>query len=239
MAPECAISPSRPCAWCETDMFIADCPRDLMSVVRQYCRFRGSLESFALYGHLGGECRRCLGMIVAMCREALRACSQAPREWTAEDVSQTLFLRILRSAWDPEKAPLGGWLSLIIERIVIDAMKAAYGRHTRTVGGVAGEDGVDLLNQHQVNDNIFDSAELAAQRDLRERLARSLDDLPLDARQLVTLRFVEGYTLQAIAEELATPLSTVARRLQKAVDRVGEMLRERAGAGQVRSGGGL
>jgi RNA polymerase sigma factor (sigma-70 family) len=222
MASSCALSQSNPCTWCETDELIAACPSDLADVVRQYCSSKDVFEAFFLCAHLGGECRRCLEIILEMCHKALHTCQRAPREWSAEDVSQTLFQRILKSHWDSAKGPLGGWLKVIIDRIIIDAMKAAYVRHTRTAGD-------DLINQAPNNEESYDSAELASQRDLRERLAVALSTLPLEPRQLITLRFVEGYSLQAIANELAVPLATVARRIQKALDRLSEILNEAAG----------
>jgi RNA polymerase sigma factor (sigma-70 family) len=237
MASECALSPTRPCTWCDTDKLIADCPRDLASVVQQYCSSRGMIESFALYAHLGGECRRCLGMILGMCRDALHACPRVPREWAAEDVSQTLFSKVLDSAWDPVKGPLGGWLHVIISRIVTDRMKSAYARRTRTIGNWTGEDGADGLPRYRIHERADDPGEQAANRDLCARLVRTLETLPLETRQLVTLRFIEGYTLQAIAAELAMPLATVARKLQKALVGLRDLLGERDEPHRKQGGG--
>ncbi len=71
MASGCPASSSDSCTWCETDRLIAGCT-ELVPVVEAYCQARRDPEVFALYQHLGGECRRCLAMVLGMCREALR-----------------------------------------------------------------------------------------------------------------------------------------------------------------------
>jgi RNA polymerase sigma factor (sigma-70 family) len=217
------------CTWCATDQLIADCRPlsadvpPLPQIVQEYCRARGIVTSYALYEHLGGECRRCYSMVLGMCREALRACPHPPREWTPEDVSQTLFSRILQSAWEPEKAPLGGWLGVIVRRIVTDAVKAAYGRHTKTAGDWAGDEGSRAPHALAGAGN-GDPADLAEARDLRRRLGEAIDALPFEARQLVTLRFGKGCPLRVISQRLQIPLATAARRLQKALRDLAKML---------------
>jgi len=176
-------------------------------------------------------------MVLGMCREALRACQRPPREWQPEDVSQTLFSRVLQAAWEPEKAPLGGWLGVIIRRIVTDAVKAAYARRTRTAGDWAASDSDGLPEDTLQDVEAGDPADLVAQRDLRERLRQAVSSLPLEARQLVTLRFIEGHKLQAISENLGIPLATVARRIQKALSDLQRMLGDWQGAAGAQWGG--
>lgn len=233
----CPRSSSEPrCIWCETDKLISDC-LGLKPTVEEYCHTCGKVEYFAICRHIGGECQRCLSMVLGMCRVALLGCQLPPRELAPEDVSQTLFFRILKSNWDPGKSPLSGWMGVIIRRIVADARKAAYGRRTRTVGGQPLNNVEGAGEDIRADETRNDPAALAAQRDLRRRVHQAVASLPFEVRQLVTLRFIEGHTLQSIAKELAMPLSTVARKLQKALNNLEGILGDWPGAAKSPPGG--
>jgi RNA polymerase sigma-70 factor (ECF subfamily) len=198
----------------------------LAVVVQEYCRFRGITASFAIYQHIGGDCRPCLTTVLGMCRDELNTRAHSPREWAPEDVGQEMFSRLLRFAWEPERGSLAGWLRVVIRRIVADLMKAAYRRRTRTVGdwSVNGQSGRadHLFSDEDGGDPLV----LAARRELRERVRRAVDSLPFETRQLVTLRFIEGHTLQAISDKLAIPLATVDRRIRKALNDLAGMLND-------------
>lgn len=219
----------RDCHWCQTDQLIGNCP-DLRSVVEGYCPRPEITSWFGVCQHLGGECRACYVRILGRCREATGRACPSGRECSPEDVSQTLFLRLLRSPWRPEKSPLGGWLSLIIKRILSDAMTSAYALHTTLMGSASEED----PEMPVVPDSGWTPGEVAEQADLRRQLWSALDRLSFAERQVITLRFVEGHTLQIISNTLNLPLATLVRRLRKALDNLQRMLllpRERRNGG--------
>jgi RNA polymerase sigma-70 factor (ECF subfamily) len=172
-----------------------------------------------------------------MCRRELNAYPQLPREWAPEDVSQELFSRILHAAWDPEKGSLTGWLGVIIRRIVIDVLKSAYHRHTRTEGDWTSKEQDGLPSHIPPDESSGDPRDLAAQRELRERVRQAVRSLPLETRQLVTLRYIEGHTLQAISDKLAIPLATVDRRIRKVLNGLAMTLSEAGGAAEGHPGG--
>lgn len=214
------------CTWCQTDALIAECASSppLEAAVQAYCRQAGLTEWFAVCGHLAGQCLRCRRVVLSICAKALRACRYPPREWTAEDVGQTLFFRILRTRWQVKRGPLGGWLAVIARNLARDAAKSAYAGRTRPAGDLADEDDEDPIERLVPGGIGPDPADVAEQRDLVDRLRRAVEALPLERRQLVTLRFLRGYKLQEIADELRTPLATVARHLRRALDELGGML---------------
>jgi RNA polymerase sigma-70 factor (ECF subfamily) len=168
-----------------------------------------------------------------MCRDALGDCLYRPREWLPEDVSQTLFCRVLQAAWEPQKGPLGGWLVVIIQRIVTDAVKAAYGRRTRTADVWSESQQAGMPRAALTEDETSDPLQLLIGRDLQDRMMDAVESLPFAERQVVTLRYIEGYTLQELSTTLSIPLATLARRLRKTVTRLAELLGPWDGTGRI------
>jgi RNA polymerase sigma-70 factor (ECF subfamily) len=215
---------------------VADCPL-LKSVVQTYCRGKGLTEWFAVCAHIGGACSPCHRRLLGQCREELAARRFPPREWMPEDIAQVLFSRVLEHRWQPEKAPLGGWLSLIIRRIVIDATKSAYARRNTPASDLPQPDDSDPLLQLLPDDHWGDPAESAMHQERRQKVRDALASLPLEEKQLITLRSIEGYKLQDMADELGMPLATAARRLQKAFDHLAQLLGDLDETPRPRSGG--
>lgn len=162
-------------------------------------------------------------MLLRMCRASLERCSYPPREWAPEDVRQALFMRILEAPWKVERAPLGGWLTVLIRHLVADAMKSAYGRRTENIPAHDDENS-KFLDRSSVEGAWPPPATLAELHELREGLLAALAALPFEDRQIVTLRFVAGHTLQEISEELGIALTTTHRKIERAVDRLREEL---------------
>jgi len=52
--------------------------------------------------------------------------------------------------------------------------------------------------------------------DLRERMRVALAELPLKAREILVLRYIQGFSMNEIAETLNIPLGTVLSRLARA-----------------------
>jgi DNA-directed RNA polymerase specialized sigma24 family protein len=61
----------------------------------------------------------------------------------------------------------------------------------------------------------------------------AVESLPFAERQVVTLRYIEGYTLQELSTTLSIPLATLARRLRKTVTRLAELLGPWDGTGRI------
>lgn len=103
--------------------------------------------------------------------------------------------------------PLWPWLAQVLRNRRVSEIRATQRRHAReqdvTPGDIAG------------------SPEQLA---LARALAAELDELPVDDRQLITMRFWEGLSTVECATQLQRPASTVRTQLHRALTRLRERL---------------
>lgn len=64
--------------------------------------------------------------------------------------------------------------------------------------------------------------------DLRERMRIALAEIPLKFREVLVLRYMQGFSMNDIAETLEIPLGTVLSRLSRAEKKLKEIWEERA-----------
>jgi len=158
----------------------------------------------------------------ALYRTALRLCSA--RTADAEDLLQEAALRAFRKFSSlREPAAARAWLFTVLVRTHLNRLRAARSR------GETLESDMDL--------GAFEEAlaawspspgplELVMNRQLGERIARALAELPDDLRLVVTLVDVEGFTQREAAAILGVPEGTVASRLFRARQALRERLAE-------------
>lgn len=219
----------RRCDWCQRDGFVTGCA-DLISIIEEYCLNQGDDQWRTLYSHFGGACAGCSPRLLARCNEALLAWGFRPLGWAAEDVRQQLLSRLIRRtvAWNADRGPLGGWLHVIIRRIVVDAAKSAYAVRTTLASDLPCEEGTpDVFLR--VRDLTATPEEALWRAELRSAVFAALARLPFDERRLATLRFIEAHPLEAISKAEGIPLTTVHRRLAKALNTLRELLNREAG----------
>jgi len=131
-----------------------------------------------------------------------------------EDRYQDLVLHVLerldRDAYDPTKGTFGTWLYRVAWCRCVDLKRreSASGRpRLRIVGG---DDLPDRVDESPGPDEIADLWEVGG-------VVRSaLDELTVEERSLLNLRFVEGETLGQIAAELSISLEQTKYRLRRA-----------------------
>ena len=131
----------------------------------------------------------------------------------AEDVLQTLFLRLVRREWIPDREL--GWpryLRRAAVNIALDIVRA------RARQQPLGNDEF-MLQVHRLDPHREYSA-----TELRQWLTAALAQLNPTAAEIVVLRYIEGYKIQEIAGMLNTSRGTVAvtlfrtrRRLQRSI----------------------
>ena len=122
-------------------------------------------------------------------------------EEDAWDVSQEVWLQVVRKNGqlrDPEKLP--AWLYQISRNKALNHLRSRLGQE------ITVEDLEDLPEVIEEGNLDFSSAEV-------EAIHWGLDQLPLAHREVLTLHFLEDFTLKEISEIVRVPVGTVKSRL--------------------------
>lgn len=132
------------------------------------------------------------------------------RDSDVDDLVQDVFLaahRGLRHLRQPEA--IKGWLATVAVR---KARRRLKRRRLWCMVGIGTESAESV--------DIADPAATPEQRALVAQVYRILDRLPVDQRIAWSLRFVEGQTLERVAELCGCSLATAKRRIKAARDAV-------------------
>ncbi len=126
---------------------------------------------------------------------------------TAQDISQEAFLRVFRNItrFDTKKN-FYTWLYQIVVNLCIDHMRRAS--HGRT----ADLDEVGAA----IPDGGSDPRESTGRTELRGRVQAALDRLPPKYKAVLTLRDIQGFSCEEIAEIVDATNATVRWRLHRA-----------------------
>lgn len=129
----------------------------------------------------------------------------------AEDILHDVFVKLqkrLRDFQDPAK--IEGWLFLVARNAVID--------HYRTRKPMS-----ELPESLPVDLPEADAIEIA---ELHAKLGQIIGSLPKEYREAFVLTAFEGYSLKDLAQQLGISLSAAKSRVQRARERVKEMVVE-------------
>lgn len=109
----------------------------------------------------------------------------------AEDITQDTFMRAILATDDPTSISIG-WLITVARNRLVDVLrrKTRYEGKLRLVG-TSGEDELDV--------------ELTE----RLRVQAALSELSVDQRLVLTLHYIDGFTVPALAEHLGRSLKSV------------------------------
>jgi RNA polymerase sigma-70 factor (ECF subfamily) len=132
------------------------------------------------------------------------------RDSDIDDLVQDVFLaahRGLSNLRQPEA--IRGWLATVAVR---KARRRLRRRRMWSMVGI-GTDGPEAVD-------VADPAATPEQRALVAQIYRLLDRLPVDQRIAWSLRFVDGQTLERVAELCGCSLATAKRRIKAARDAV-------------------
>jgi RNA polymerase sigma-70 factor (ECF subfamily) len=128
----------------------------------------------------------------------------------AEDLTQSVFLKIWSAPDAYATGNFGAWLSRITRNRALDVLR---GRAARPEDELP----VDVPLDVTTDEIVF--ARLDGQH-----VRRALDRLPAEQRQAIELGFFGGITHEEIARRTATPLGTVKTRIRSGLRKLRESL---------------
>lgn len=130
----------------------------------------------------------------------------------AEEVTQDVFLKVWQqpARWNPALGQFSSWLLTITRNAGIDRLRKERRHWTPAYDYIdplveAGEKGAISENPYWFDGLL---------------LARLLQQLPTEQRQLIELAFYQGYTHSELAENLQLPLGTVKTRLRTGLQKL-------------------
>ena len=140
----------------------------------------------------------------------------------AEDVVQEAYLRAMRFFAGFRGGDGKAWLLTIVRNTTYDAWKRA-GPAGLTVG--LDED------TPEVEDDALGPEDLLLQEASRQALMEALEALPVELREALVLRELEGLSYKEMAEVSQIPIGTVMSRLARGRKRLRRCLEERSRGG--------
>ena len=138
----------------------------------------------------------------------------------AQDAVQDAFMRAMRYAGGFRGGDRRAWLLAIVRNVCYTQLS-----RSRT----AATDVVFDEEQHQGTDLAIDPETAALTRVDREALTRALEALPVEYREAIVMREMEGLSYKEIAGAAGVPIGTVMSRLARARDRLRLALGGKAG----------
>lgn len=138
----------------------------------------------------------------------------------AEEVLQEAFTRSWQQAgrFELAKGSYASWLLSITHNLAIDEVRKRQRRPQRA----------DLVDIDDVLrgeiDTTADVEEAVEASELRERVQRAMDGLPLPQRRVIELAYFGGLTQREIAALLNEPLGTIKTRMRLGMQKLKELL---------------
>jgi RNA polymerase sigma-70 factor, ECF subfamily len=145
----------------------------------------------------------------------------------AEDVIQETFVRVVQNAADfKHEARFTTWVYTITRNLCIDHLRKRALRKHPSLDQAGGEEGDGPTLGEQTADPRASVEREATGTELKERIARAVDKLPDDQREVFLMREVSNLPFKEIAEITNVPENTVKSRMRYALERLQEALAE-------------
>jgi RNA polymerase sigma-70 factor (ECF subfamily) len=129
----------------------------------------------------------------------------------AEDVVQDAYLRAVRFFDSFRGGDARPWLITIVRRACYDWLERNRSHQSLTVFD-------EELHSDQGDE--LDPAQLALREESREMLRQALSELPIEFREVLVLRELEGLSYKEIAAITSLPPGTIMSRLARARERL-------------------
>jgi RNA polymerase sigma-70 factor, ECF subfamily len=138
----------------------------------------------------------------------------------AEDLVQETYLRAVRASGELlPNSNLKSWLFVIMRNAWLNQI-----RHTRNGPRFIGLDDESDANE-RVSYQLVEDPHVVYLRKLeRNEVREAIDSLPLQYREIIVLRDIEGFSYQEIAELLRCPAGTVMSRLGRGREKLRQAL---------------
>jgi RNA polymerase sigma-70 factor (ECF subfamily) len=146
----------------------------------------------------------------------------------AEDVVQDAFVRVVQNAAEfKHEARFTTWLYTIARNLCIDQLrKGALRKHPSLDQAKPGEEGDGPSLGEQTADSRASVEREATGTELKERIARAVEALPDEQREVFLMREVANLPFKEIAEVTGVPENTVKSRMRYALERLQQALCE-------------
>jgi RNA polymerase sigma-70 factor (ECF subfamily) len=146
----------------------------------------------------------------------------------AEDVVQDAFVRVVQNAGEfKHEARFTTWVYTITRNLCIDQLrKRALRKHPSLDQGQAGEEGDGPTLGEQTADVRASVEREATGSELKERIAKAVEALPEEQREVFLMREVANLPFKEIAEVTGVPENTVKSRMRYALERLQQALSE-------------
>jgi RNA polymerase sigma-70 factor, ECF subfamily len=145
----------------------------------------------------------------------------------AEDVVQETFVRVVQNAQDfKHEARFTTWVYTITRNLCIDQLRKRALRKHPSLDESRGEEGDGPTLGEQTADPRASVEREATGTELKERIARAVDKLPDEQREVFLMREISNLPFKEIAEITGVPENTVKSRMRYALERLQEALAE-------------
>ncbi len=149
----------------------------------------------------------------------------------AEDVVQDAFVRVVQNAGEfKHEARFTTWLYTIARNLCIDQLrKRALRKHPsldQSASGRSGEEGEGPTLGEQTADGRASVEREATGTELKERIARAVEELPDEQREVFLMRELANLPFKEIAVITGVPENTVKSRMRYALERLQQTLSE-------------
>ena len=144
-------------------------------------------------------------------------------EADAEDVVQDAYVRALRFYASLRGDNARAWLLTIVRHTWYGRFRPRDGTHRTTV--------FDEMNNERIAEGL-DPEALLLQRQTVDEVRAALEELPVDFREVIVLRELEGLSYKEIAGVAGIPIGTVMSRLARGRERLLTILKSATSPGR-------
>jgi len=144
-------------------------------------------------------------------------------EADAEDVVQDAYVRALRFYASLRGDNARAWLLTIVRHTWYGRFRPRDGAHQTTI--------LDEMNNERTAEGL-DPEALLLQRQAVDEVRAALEELPVDFREVIVLRELEGLSYKEIAGVAGIPIGTVMSRLARGRERLLTILKSATSPGR-------